>query len=777
MTTQNLIAPNAAPGMTFFGESGAKYVSGAGGVLLNVLAGDVAPLLSAGCSPAVSSTPLHGDVTGTSSNDTVVDIGGATPASLFDPAGAANLAVLSQRKGGLAVQIQGLGDSFMTQAFCQPNVLPNSSTSPNPVPAWTPNTVYTLNNVVSNNGYIYLCTTAGTSASSGGPSTVGFGIADGTAAWQIRYPAVQKWNTNILAWMERLSNGALRWDMSDGYQGTVLGMIKVIVTNGGSGYSGATTLAITAGVSANHGVVLAPVIVNGVITAVTVKNPGSFQGFATIVATDPGGGSGATFSPVAQGGGSFGCSGCYTADAVARLPDAVQSAAQLMVVYCGVNDIAAATNAQIMSGAAFASITANLRTMWETLFNAGKDVLVFTFYPEVRFTGLQTSLMVRLNKWIRAYAARRAWTTGGGSFAGVPIFLADVEGFGTNGASGTDQPIATNTYDGTHMSPRFAWQMAWTGITALQSLLAPAYLYARREYTGFNDGYDPVLNPGGNLLEGIPWQASTAYSVGQRCSNGGYVYHCVTAGTSASSGGPTGNTSGITDGTVVWNTCYDAAGTSLFGGGTSGGLPTVSGVTITGTLATGYTLQRSNGSATGTIVAAVENPWSNGQPGQRQSLTFSLGSGGTTNEQWNLVCLYQGETILGLLPGDLTSGNFWIQAELEIEISGVQNIGGPFLNLYDNTTDLSYSDGLQAIAGSTGYTLSQYPQYLTPATEPFPVPNNGKITLRTEPYLVNSKLGNFDINFTLTFDASGAAGSSTLTLKMNQLALRRVNIG
>lgn len=49
------------------------------------------------------------------------------------------------------------------------------------------------------------------------------------------------------------------------------------------------------------------------------------------------------------------------------------------------------------------------------------------------------------------------------------------------------------------------------------------------------------------------WAPSTAYTVGQKVNLGGNVYVCATSGTSASSGGPTGTGSGITDGTVTWN--------------------------------------------------------------------------------------------------------------------------------------------------------------------------------------------------------------------------------
>jgi hypothetical protein len=70
-----------------------------------------------------------------------------------------------------------------------------------------------------------------------------------------------------------------------------------------------------------------------------------------------------------------------------------------------------------------------------------------------------------------------------------------------------------------------------------------------------------------SALTGYPlidfWQASTAYVVGDAVINWDpaatspalplAIYVCATAGTSASSGGPTGTTSAITDGTVSWN--------------------------------------------------------------------------------------------------------------------------------------------------------------------------------------------------------------------------------
>ncbi len=48
------------------------------------------------------------------------------------------------------------------------------------------------------------------------------------------------------------------------------------------------------------------------------------------------------------------------------------------------------------------------------------------------------------------------------------------------------------------------------------------------------------------------WAGSTTYTVGLLRKNGANVYRCITAGTSAASGGPTGTGSDITDGTAHW---------------------------------------------------------------------------------------------------------------------------------------------------------------------------------------------------------------------------------
>lgn len=71
-------------------------------------------------------------------------------------------------------------------------------------------------------------------------------------------------------------------------------------------------------------------------------------------------------------------------------------------------------------------------------------------------------------------------------------------------------------------------------------------------------GHFRLYDSGGSTcrIQGIAsgtWQASKAYALNDHAMNGGNLYRCTTAGTSASSGGPTGTGTGISDGTAVWS--------------------------------------------------------------------------------------------------------------------------------------------------------------------------------------------------------------------------------
>jgi hypothetical protein len=64
---------------------------------------------------------------------------------------------------------------------------------PVPTPSWKSITGVSVNDLRSNDGKMYLCTTAGTTAASGGPTGTGTGITDGSAVWN--YIAVPTFTT------------------------------------------------------------------------------------------------------------------------------------------------------------------------------------------------------------------------------------------------------------------------------------------------------------------------------------------------------------------------------------------------------------------------------------------------------------------------------------------------------------------------------------------------------------------------------------------------------
>lgn len=61
------------------------------------------------------------------------------------------------------------------------------------------------------------------------------------------------------------------------------------------------------------------------------------------------------------------------------------------------------------------------------------------------------------------------------------------------------------------------------------------------------------------LVAATAWLPSIVYALGARRANAGSIYEVVTPGTSASSGGPTGNGLAIVDGTVTWRWLGDGA--------------------------------------------------------------------------------------------------------------------------------------------------------------------------------------------------------------------------
>jgi predicted CXXCH cytochrome family protein len=77
------------------------------------------------------------------------------------------------------------------------------------------------------------------------------------------------------------------------------------------------------------------------------------------------------------------------------------------------------------------------------------------------------------------------------------------------------------------------------------------YFYGYDSSRGF-DKYKTSESAPAAVTPPGAWVASTAYVVGDKVLNGERTYECITAGTSAASGGPTGTGKDITDGTAHW---------------------------------------------------------------------------------------------------------------------------------------------------------------------------------------------------------------------------------
>jgi len=656
-----------------------------------------------------------------------------------------------------ALTMNGLGDSIMGAqsnytVFNTPAV---QNQIANNIPAWTPSTAYALGNVVSNGGYQYYCTTAGTSAASGGPGGTTT-ATDGTVVWTYNPPLnIQKRGTSMFFWAEAFSLGTLQFDMTQGYGGYSGSLLKVIVISGGQNYSSGDT------VTFNNGGVGTLVISGGVIIGVNVTNCGwSSTAFTYTINSSTG--SGAVLSLVQGGSGTFGVPGCWTRDMVARLPDCLASTIGLFVVHGGTNDV--------VNFVAPATIIANLQTCYETLMAAGRKVIAVPITPRaISMTGTVPQTIQRVNRWIRAYCRGEAWANPNGynqiALADPTTYLCD----GTNGGfypiGGTGGVLGAVTQDGLHPSHRGAMYYGYTILQAALKFVSPNCGYSPRACSA-DDGYDLILNPGGNMLEGVAWQPNTAYVVGQQCSNSGNVYRCSTAGTSASSGGPSGLTTS-NDGTAVWTYIKNVGLSTL--SGTRSAAATIGGVTVSGNLATSNYLTRNSGSASGTVVCSVESPWSNGQKGQRERMVFSLGSGSAA-ENWMLYLITSGETLAyaNVQPADLGVTRF--QAEVELEITGAANLSG-----------ITFMPAASSVAPYTpvqvGPNIVAAGFELVPSSgDPMPWPNGGKLLLRTPPFILPPNSVQFNMQLILSFNASGAAGSATANVAVNYWNIHKYGV-
>lgn len=636
------------------------------------------------------------------------------------------------------LRINGIGDSITAASVYYPTGY--GVTQGNIAPDWQPSTAYIAGNVVKNGGRLYYCYTPGASASSGGPTSSG-----GTVYWFALNPISMKSGRSFLAWAETYSNQTLFFDMSQGYAGTQYGLVKVIILNGGSNYSPSDTISL------GNGSVATLNVAGGTITGVTISNPGlatSWSGYSITTST----GSGAVLAIVGAPSGTFGVGGRTTTEMLGFLPDALASNVDIFTVLAGTNDISGNVPAS--------TITANLKTIYDTLLQAGRKVIPISILPRAySLTTAQLANLVAVNNWIRAYARGDANVNTLGT---KNISLADPSGYlqdGTNAGyysiGGTGNTNGAVTYDGLHPSvlgAQFIGHCVWL---AAKKWVGECDIIGQHIYSQA-DGYDVTRNPNGNMLEGLPWQNGAAYTTGQLCSNAGNVYHCTQAGTSSSA--PTGTGSNIVDNTVRWTYSWPA-GMSVSNSGTSGSMTSAGSVTCSGTMMSGAALTRIQGSAAGTIVGSIENPWSNGIKAKRQVLTISLGSG-TTGELWKLDLGYNILAKYGITASDI--GKF-IYMEAELNISGVANMNMLYAHMNGEVTaETGNNNGVASdrMINSSGAVIAQ--------------PNGGNLFLRSQPVALATYSTVINPILWMGFDCSGAADTATAVIKLNYIAIKKV---
>lgn len=90
----------------------------------------------------------------------------------------------------------------------------------------------------------------------------------------------------------------------------------------------------------------------------------------------------------------------------------------------------------------------------------------------------------------------------------------------------------------------------WNDISAAFFAVPASRFDSALKYTGHYSDVGFII---GDQTESYDiWRPSTAYELRRYVRNGANLYECVVAGTSATTGGPTGTDDSITDGTVTW---------------------------------------------------------------------------------------------------------------------------------------------------------------------------------------------------------------------------------
>jgi lysophospholipase L1-like esterase len=346
-----------------------------------------------------------------------------------------------------------------------------------------------------------------------------------------------------------------------------------------------------------------------------------------------------------------------------------------------------------------AATKANLKTIFDTLISAGKLVIYTPDQPRSYWAALSAPQIVIARK--QMYDVRR-WVydyallaNGVNTTNSRKIIIAEFDDFWADATSSTGDPQTIMTSDGLHWSQASAQCAGLRLARQLQPLLGIDSNNPPMTIISQADVYDVTSNPKGVL-------------------NFGWLMNATSAAPTAP---------------------------------------------LTGLKAGNFNAFRVSGSATGTMACSIESTRTDGLSGNRQVITFSLGSGtnaekfsfGITNSLLSTYNINVGDTIV---------------VECDIWLSGQANVNVLLLEL--NITN-GGTTVIQAYDGDT--TRSVLPAsgaYLALSGDSTPM------TFKTPPIVIPAGATNFTCYATIGLDASGGAGSATAVWKIGNFRIRKI---
>jgi lysophospholipase L1-like esterase len=305
-------------------------------------------------------------------------------------------------------------------------------------------------------------------------------VASGSDSWQAKGP---------FAMLVARSGGRLQPVQIDGWPYTGAnsgGVEQVLIANGGSGYSPATTLSFDAA-SGGTGAAATPIIVDGRIAGVTVTNKGAnYSQSPFVTVSDSGGGSGAVLLAQLNGTGQYAVGAISSVEAEAYLPLVLNGGnpvARNCIVAIGTNNASRAGGAPI----GLADSKASILRICRALVAGGVRPFVVAVLPRNGTAGA--------NPKKQADALRR-WQLEQLSTLAPGTIVLDAGPWLIDNSLGSEIVPTTLLPDGLHPNIAGADRIA----KALWAQMAPYFGAGQAMLGSYGDAYDAIYNPQGSLI-------------------------------------------------------------------------------------------------------------------------------------------------------------------------------------------------------------------------------------------------------------------------------------